>query len=259
LICFAVCVALATAKSVYEPRIINGANAEEGQFPYQVSLRRKVYEAHFCGASILSNRFILTAAHCCQNDNSDPENVYALVGAYRQTNGGVKVELDKITPHKEFSLQQLVNDIALIRTAEEITFTNLIQPIALPTSPLEATARVVLTGWGKHKFPKKIIPDVLQFSELQTIDRNECSTRFGSMPMLQNFIYDTIVCTVDKKNGGACHGDSGGPLVDLNKKTVVGVVSWGIPCAQGYPDVFTRVHSYLDWINENIEEQSSDL
>lgn len=166
-------------------------------------------DAHFCGASILSNRFILTAAHCCQRDNADPSNVYALVGAYRQTNGGVTVELDTITPHKQFSLQQLINDIALIRTAEEITFTNLIQPIALPTSPIKATERVVLSGWGKHKFPKKVIPDVLQFSELQTIDQNDCTSRFDSIPMLQNFIYETIVCTVDKKNGGACHGDSG--------------------------------------------------
>lgn len=94
---------------------------------------------------------MLTAAHCCQNDNGNPENVYALVGAFRQTDGGVEVELDTITPHTGFSLQQLVDDIALIRTAEEITFTDLIQPIALPTSQLEATQRVVLSGWGKHK------------------------------------------------------------------------------------------------------------
>lgn len=103
-----------------------------------------------------------------------------------------------------------------------------------------------------------MIPDVLQYSELQTIDQNECSSRFTDIPMLQAFIYNTIVCTVDKKNGGACHGDSGGPLVDAEKKTVVGVVSWGVPCAKGYPDVFTRVHSYLDWINENMAEQSSE-
>lgn len=109
------------------------------------------------------------------------------------------------------------------------------------------------------QFPQNVIPDNLQFSELQTIEQKDCSNRFEDIPQLQNFIYNTIVCTVDKKNGGACHGDSGGPLVASDKKTVVGVVSWGIPCAQGYPDVFTRVHSYLDWINQNIEEQSSDL
>lgn len=77
--------------------------------------------------------------------------MFALVGAFRQTDGGVTVELDTITPHAGFSLQQLVNDIALIRTAEEITFTDLIQPIALPTSQIEETARVVLSGWGKHR------------------------------------------------------------------------------------------------------------
>lgn len=47
---------------------------------------------------------------------------------------------------------------------------------------------------------------------------------------------------------------AGGPLVDItnsSKKELVGIVSWGIPCAQGYPDVYTRVYSYLDWINAN--------
>lgn len=99
----------------------------------------------------MNSRFLLTAAHCLQRDNADPANVYALVGAYRQTNGGVHVELEKITPHEGFAMQKLVNDIGLIRTAEEIIFTELIQPIALPTLQLESTERVVLTGWGKHK------------------------------------------------------------------------------------------------------------
>lgn len=140
---------------------------------------------------------------------SDPSNVFALVGAFRQTDGGVKVELDTIAPHAGFSVQHPVNDIALIRMAEEIIFTNLIQPIALPISPIEEAERVTLTGWGKFQYPSNTEPDVLQFSELQTIDNEECVDRFDSIPQFQSFIHDTVVCTVDKKNGGACHGDSG--------------------------------------------------
>lgn len=48
-------------------------------------------------------------------------------------------------------------------------------------------------------------------------------------------------------------GDSGGPLVNDDEQ--VGVVSWGIPCAKGEPDVFTRVYSYLTWINSNMKEK----
>lgn len=49
----------------------------------------------------------------------------------------------------------------------------------------------------------------------------------------------------------------GGPLVDTSiaeNKTLVGVVSWVIPCAKGYPDVFTRVHYFLDWINQQMTQ-----
>lgn len=49
-------------------------------------------------------------------------------------------------------------------------------------------------------------------------------------------------------------GDSGGPLVADNEQ--IGVVSWGIPCARGRPDVFTRVYSYIDWIKDHTENKS---
>lgn len=54
----------------------------------------------------------------------------------------------------------------------------------------------------------------------------------------------------------------GGPLVDMTDpkhKELVGIVSWSFPCAHGFPDVYTRVHSYVNWIQENIEEQSTDF
>lgn len=109
------------------------------------------------------------------------------------------------------------------------------------------------------QYPADFIPDNLQYSELQTIDHDVCVKYFDNIPMLQNFVRDNsrIVCTMDEKRGGACHGDSGGPLV--YQKTLVGVVSWGVPCAKGFPDVFTRVNSYLDWINENMDEQSNEF
>lgn len=135
----------------------------------------KLLSSHYCGGSILTKRFLLTAAHCTMYQKADPSNVFALVGAFRQSEGGVRVELDTITPHAGFSLEQLVNDIALIRTAEEITFTDLIQPIALPTSPIEATARVVLSGWGKHRvsYPISIslLSDKTKWKTVTLIDK----------------------------------------------------------------------------------------
>lgn len=245
LIVLAVFAVLASAKSVYEPRIVNGEDAKEGQFPYVASLRNKITGRHYCGASILSARFLLTAGHCCTGNNGSPENVFAMVGTIRQSSGGIVVEVDKITPHKEFVLDGIYKDICLIRTAEEITFTDNIQPIALPKENLSENTshRAVLSGWGRHKvksfliivqtfawiltlnvilhsisfvqYPSFAVPDVLQYYEIKTLNNNKCAKSFPEDLPLREWVRENNVCTVNTVNGGACHGDSGKNLLKL--------------------------------------------
>lgn len=62
-------------------------------------------------------------------------------------------------------------------------------------------------------------------------------------------IYNGTICTLRNMGNGACFGDSGGPLTANGK--LIGLVSWGVPCAVGFPDQFTRVSEFLDWIKEN--------
>lgn len=142
-------VALVSTKSLYETRIINGDRAREGQFPYQAYLQ-KLDNKVFCGASIVSNRFLLTAAHCTQG-NPDPTVLVAVLGAINLQEGGTTILLDTITPHEGFDMLTRSNDIALIRTASEIIFSNTVQPIALPCQnvPSEGVTHVVVSGWGK--------------------------------------------------------------------------------------------------------------
>lgn len=157
IICLVISVTLtiATAKNVYTPRIVNGQNAEEGQFPFMVSLRSRITLGHTCGASILSGRFLLTAAHCCQNYHAIPKNMYAVVGAIRLSSDGVTVELDKITTRKGFDANDMktgIYDVAVLRTATEIVFNDLIQPIALPKEniPEDRRVQVIAAGWGMN-------------------------------------------------------------------------------------------------------------
>lgn len=63
--------------------------------------------------------------------------------------------------------------------------------------------------------------------------------------------FNKNICTLNGKDEGACKGDSGGPLVDTTSNQLCGVVSWGVPCAKGAPDVFTRVTAFTDWIEKN--------
>lgn len=62
-------------------------------------------------------------------------------------------------------------------------------------------------------------------------------------------VFDNTICTFLRSGHGTCMGDSGGPLVSGG--TVIGAVSWGIPCGAGFPDVYARVSSHRTWILNN--------
>lgn len=146
-----ICAVLTSAnseRSIIESRIVGGQLAEAGQFPYQVSLRTRFSRKHYCGASIISARFLLTAAHCTERPNSYPALIIAVVGAVRRRFDGVAVLVDKIIPHEGWDQSKQVNDIALIRTASEIDFSTNIQPIALSKQNIGENIPLVLSGWG---------------------------------------------------------------------------------------------------------------
>lgn len=133
------------------PRIVGGENAKQGQFPYQVSLRTRFSRQHYCGGTIISNRFILTAAHCTSGLTGWPFFVTAVVGALRRVSDGVGVRIQKITAHEKYNPLRILNDIALIQTKTKIVFTDLIQPIALAGEDLPGDKRVILSGWGRNR------------------------------------------------------------------------------------------------------------
>lgn len=189
----------------------------------KVSLRGVVLRSHFCGATILTNRFLLTAAHCTTGLHWYPTLVVAVVGAVRRHFDGVTYRLDKIMRHEDFSMATISNDISLLRTAEMITFTDNIQPIALPTVDDAGNTAVVLSGWGKTSVYNFLLPSNLQYAQVVTLSPEECASRFAGSSA-KAFLKAYNLCAVDKKGVGACNGDSGGPLVDVKTKSILGVV-----------------------------------
>lgn len=131
-------------------RIIGGTEAEPGQFPHQVSLKSVLYERHVCGGSIISNRFILTVAHCTQGRFAKPENIFVVVGARNINDDGIRMDIKTITNHPLFDLKHVLNDIAILKTAEEIIFSEFVNSISLPTQSLPTHGHVEATvcGWG---------------------------------------------------------------------------------------------------------------
>ncbi|XP_055326890.1 chymotrypsin-2-like [Sitodiplosis mosellana] len=241
-------------------RIVGGRAAFDGQFPYQVSLRKWMSYDHYCGAAILNSRFILTAAHCTRGQYSQASSLYAVVGWTGQGAKGKAYTLEEITPHPAFDISIFSNDISLIRTHQEIQFSSQVWPINLPFSNTESNAPVVIAGWGLPSGdPGHTLSPILNYLQLRTLDLSTCIRRFEGKNLKAN-LNDAVICTTSTYTSGmgTCMGDSGGPLVDIsdpNNKVLAGVVSWGVPCARGFPDVFTRVHSHLYWILSQMSQQ----
>ncbi|CAH2989822.1 unnamed protein product [Chilo suppressalis] len=224
-------------------RIVGGEVAADGGYPYQVSLRS--FGSHFCGGSILNSRWILTAAHCTVG--KPPYYFDVVVGTNSLVSGGSKYSVEKIVVHEKYNGGLIQNDVSVVKVAQDIVFSSKVQPIKLPRNDTVAGADLTLTGWGTTTYPGSL-PNQLQVINLTAISVEICQTRFHGI----NEVVNSQICSLTKAGKGACHGDSGGPLVENGR--LVGVVSWGMPCARGYPDVYSRVYSFKEWILETILE-----
>lgn len=149
-------------------RTLRGGNATVGQFPYQVSLRLKWNSSHICGGSIISNRFILIAAHCIYYYTGLAHELEAIVGAIHLNQGGIAMEISKITPHEKFNWPIIQCDIGLLRTKHVIVFSKTIQPIALPSDQTENT-RVIVSGWGNVKVIHSILYISIQWNRTNNL------------------------------------------------------------------------------------------
>lgn len=88
-------------------------------------------------------------------------------------------------------------------------------------------------------------PEILQYKQTITINRNECIRRHG--PNSGRLIYPYSLCTTNPIQRGICQGDAGSPLVSNNNE-LIGIAVWFIPCGRGTPDVYVRVYPFLQWI-----------
>ena len=229
-----------------EGRITNGQQAAVGQFPYQVGLSLTVnaYSSSWCGGSIISRNFVLTAAHCV--DGISKATVYFGATKRNSPELTVKVEKDAFTIHEGWNSKTLKNDIALIRVPA-ITYTAKIQPVQLPAISSSYSTyvgdEVIASGWGQTADGSGVASS-LNYAVMEVITNSKCSKTYGFT------ITSSNLCVATPGGVSTCQGDSGGPLVLETTKVQVGVVSFGSAagCAKGYPAAFTRVTSFLPWI-----------
>ena len=241
-------------------RIVGGAKTYAGKWPWVASLQMR--NIHNCGGTLISDRLVITAAHCF--DNHAPKQHVILMGNNNLLNPSLVrrgVKLAHIHPEYYPDANIPYNDIAIIQLDRKVEFSEYLQPVCLPTlKKIHGPGSLCyLAGWGKlAKDHVDGFPSIMHDVASPIIPNDKCGigeysrtdfARDGSP------ISSRQICSGKMDTGGVgiCHGDSGGPLMCEDDDTfyLTGIVSWSSGCAEkNAPDVLTRVDRYLDWIAE---------
>ncbi|KFB40341.1 AGAP002432-PA-like protein [Anopheles sinensis] len=243
-------------------RVVNGQEATPGQFPYQVALLGEFeLGIGLCGATIITNNYILTAAHCAYNspDSTVPiPGGVVIVGAHNRmieepSQQRITFTSAGIIGHPGYTLTNIRHDIAVIRLDEPIVYTDRVQPVRLPArSDTRSFAGFIgtVSGFGIYDTANPRLSDVLNYAANPVMTNADCLDQWPP-----EFIEDQNICHSGDGGRGACNSDSGGPLtVPDGGSLQVGVVSFGAGgCDGGIPTVFMRVSYYLDWIEANSD------
>lgn len=224
-----------------ELRIVGGEPAKIEQFPWTASLQR--YGNHRCGASIISHKTILTAAHCTYGVTA--RTLQTRVGSTTSSTGGQLLQILRIRQHPDYNAATIANDIAVLVLVKSLSFeANGFAKISLPVSGLNLSVGEItsVAGWGVLYEGGKLSSQLRSVS-VPIISNEVCNEAY------RNGITNGMICA-GFENGlkDACQGDSGGPLSVGD--TLVGIVSFGNGCARpGFPGVYTRVSEYVKWID----------
>uniref|UniRef100_A0A2R8ZWR3 Peptidase S1 domain-containing protein n=1 Tax=Pan paniscus TaxID=9597 RepID=A0A2R8ZWR3_PANPA len=236
-------------------RVVGGFGAASGEVPWQVSLKEG--SRHFCGATVVGDRWLLSAAHCF--NHTKVEQVRAHLGTASLLGLGgspVKIGLRRVVLHPLYNPGILDFDLAVLELASPLAFNKYIQPVCLPLAiqKFPVGRKCMISGWGNTQEGNATKPELLQKASVGIIDRKTCS-------VLYNFsLTDRMICAGFLEGKvDSCQGDSGGPLACEEAPGVfylAGIVSWGIGCAQvKKPGVYTRITRLKGWILEIMSSQ----
>jgi len=217
--------------STFHPFILNGSPADIEDYPFKLSLR--MFGEFFCGASVISSEWVLTAAHCLELLIS-PDLITVYGGSSNRLTGGVEFDIDFYELHPDYDPVTLDFDVAVIKIKGSFASHPIIRPAILANEHCMTTPEMLvrLAGWGFNEH--NILPEDLQEIQQCIIDNEVCYEMWGGD------ITSRMLCATVENNVDSCNGDSGGAV--LKGCLQVGIISFGsTECGRPIPSVFTRI------------------
>ncbi|CAG9828000.1 unnamed protein product [Diabrotica balteata] len=239
--------------------VVGGVDAVKGEFPYIVA-QLATNEGHVdlhCGGTIVAKSWFVTASHCVE-----------IMSPLITANAGI-IDLNEndvqqrrivnytINPNYKRN-PDLVGDIAVVKVEPPFEFNEFVQPAKVPKRDADPdlSKSVTLAGWGNVDDAGDQ-GNILQKVQLPLIKYDACMDIVRKWNPYNTYEYNhTEVCTGPISGGrGPCHGDSGGPLTQDG--VLIGVVSWGTNgCANiGSIALYAKVSSFINWIEDTIDEE----
>lgn len=239
-------------RSRFRPRVLGGRIAHFGEWPWMISLQQSRH--HFCGASLLNERWAVTAAHCLSDLGPKDFSLKLGESDLDRDRGAIEQTAERVIIHPKYRDASFEYDVALIRFEKPITFADNILPICVADGTRDyAGESAHVTGWGLSYDGRA--PSLLRKAELRVTSYEECASWSSEgLSMSRLFICSDVTSPVR----GICSGDSGGPLMfeekSSNRFILIGIAAFGAQdCLTPMSPGFIRVTEVADWIKSIIQ------